>query len=118
MLGVWLAGVPPVPMPSAMAGMPHSAAPAQASAGHRGQVAPMCDRSASSDRCGHCGAGACPTMQGCGIAGCLVLCQASAAAARSPAGACGASFTARVLWRTRSLSPPTPPPLAIHDRLA
>lgn len=118
MLGVWLAGMAPVPMPSAMAGMPHSAAPTEASAAHRGQVALTCDRFDNSDRCGHCGAGACVTMQGCSASGCLVLGQPSAAGSRSPAGARGTPLPARVLWRTRSLAPPTPPPLAIHHRLA
>ena len=119
MLGVWLASVVPGPLPTAMAGMSRSAAPAHgAMAGHPDQAAVMCDRSDNSDPCAHCGAGACLAMQGCSTTGCLVLCQPSAAGARSPGARSGAILPARVLWRTRSLAPPTPPPLAIHDRLA
>lgn len=117
MLGVWVASVMPAPLP-AMMGMHHSAAAAHAMAGHRGGVARLCDQSDGSDPCAHCAAGACLTMQGCSTAGCLVLCQPSAAGARSPGARSDAVLPAQVLWRTRSLAPPTPPPLAIHDRLA
>jgi len=119
MLGVWLGGVLPGPLPLAMAGMNQSAAPAHgAMAGHQDRTAPMCDRSDSADPCAHCGAGACLTMQGCSTTSCLVLYQAPAAGARSQPDHTGFILATRVFWRTRSLAPPTPPPLGIHDQRA
>lgn len=119
MLSVWLAGVLPGPVPATMAGMSHSAAAAHgAMAGHPDQAAVRCDRSDNSDSCAHCGAGACLTLQGCSTTGCLVLYRASAAGAPLPRARSGPIVPTRILWRTRSLTPPTPPPLAIHDRLA
>lgn len=121
MLGVWLAGVVPGPVPPVMAGMSHSAAAAAAHgamAGRPARPAVMCERSEKPDPCAHCGADACLTMQGCSTTTCLVLYQALAARARSEPGHTGSSLATRVLWRTRSLAPPTPPPLGIHDRRA
>jgi hypothetical protein len=119
MLSVWLAGVLPGPVPLPMRGMSHPAAPAQgAMTGHQGQAAVMCDRSDNSDPCTHCGAGACLTMQGCSTTGCLVLYQASLAIAHSQPGRSGSILAPRVVWRTRSLAPPTPPPLATYDQRA
>jgi hypothetical protein len=119
MLSVWLAGVLPGPVPLPMRGMSHPAAPAQgAMTGHQGQAAVMCDRSDNSDPCTHCGAGACLTMQGCSTTGCLVLYQASVAGALSQPGHPGSILAMRVVWRTRSLAPPTPPPLGIRDQRA
>ncbi len=114
MLSVWLAGL--VPVAPAMIGMTHSPAAAHgAMAGHRGQAALMCDRSEKRDSCAHCAAGACLTMQGCSASGCLVLYQAPAPGGRTAAGRCGSILSVRALWRTRSLAPPTRPPLAIHE---
>ena len=119
MLGVWLAGVLPGPVPLPMRGMSHPAAPAQgAMTGHPGQAAVMCDRSDSADPCAHCGAGACLTMRGCSTTSCLVLYQAPAAGARSQPGHSGSILATRVVWRTRNLAPPTPPPLATYDQRA
>ena len=119
MLSVWLAGVLPGPVPLPMRGMSHPAAAApNAMAGHQGQAAFMCDRSDNAGPCTHCGAGACLTMQGCSTTGCLVLYQASAAGARSQAGHSGSILATRVVWRTRNLAPPTPPPLATYDQRA
>ena len=116
MLSVWLAGVLPGPVPLPMRGMSHPAAPAQgAMTGHQSHAAFMCDRSDNTDPCAHCGAGACLTMQGCSTTGCLVLYQASLAVAQSQPGHSGSILAPRVVWRTRSLAPPTPPPLGIHD---
>ncbi|HEY6948240.1 MAG TPA: hypothetical protein VI297_05420, partial [Gemmatimonadales bacterium] len=107
------------PGPTAMAGMSRSAAAVHgAMAGHPDGAAVMCDRSANTGPCAHCGAGACLTMQGCSTTGCLVLCQASAAGTPSPRASSEHILPTRVLWWTRSLAPPTPPPLAIHDRRA
>ena len=119
MLGVWLAGVLPGSVPLAMAGMNQSAAPAHgAMAGHQDRAALMCDRCDSADPCAHCGAGACLTMQGCSTTGCLVLYQTSVAGAHSQPGHSGSILAPRVVWRTRSLAPPTPPPLATSDQRA
>ena len=119
MLSVWLAGVLPGPLPLAMAGMNQSAAPAHgAMAGHQDRAALMCDRSDNADPCAHCGAGACLTMQGCSATGCLVLYQASVAGAHSQPGHSGSILATRVVWRTRSLAPPTPPPLVPSDQRA
>lgn len=121
MLGVWLAGVLPGPVPPVMAGMSRSAtvaAPHGTMAGRQDRTAPMCDRSDSADPCAHCGAGACLTMQGCSTTSCLVLYQAPAAGVRSQPDHTGFILAMRALWRTRSLAPPTPPPLATSDQQA
>ena len=119
MLGVWLAGVLPGPVPLAMASMNQSAAPTHgAMTGHQDRAALMGVRSDSADPCAHCGAGACLTMQGCSTTSCLILYQAPAAGARSQPSHPGFILATRVFWRTRSLAPPTPPPLGIHDQRA
>ena len=119
MLGVWLAGVLPGPVPLVMAGMSHSAGAAHgAMAGRPDRPAVMCERSEKPDPCAHCSSGACLTMQGCSTTGCLALYQVPMAGAQARPVQAGSILAMRPLWRTRSLAPPTPPPLVIHDRRA
>jgi hypothetical protein len=119
MLGVWLLATLTGPVPSAGPGRDSGHAPLHGTMAHSpGSATLICDRSDPADPCAHCGTGACLAMQGCTTSGCLVLCQLAAPAARSVVGGRGSIPASPVAWRTRSLVPPTPPPLAIHDQRA
>jgi hypothetical protein len=120
MLGVWFAGVLPGPVPAPMAGMDQSSAPAAHGAMARPQSRDTlsCDRPERAEPCARCDAGGCLTMQRCSTIGCVVLYRAPAAGVRSRPTHTGSAFATVVLWRTRSLAPPTPPPLAIRDQRA